>query len=536
MTSFPNGPGRLSDRQPVPAMRAGRRYLAIGAAGLAVTAVTAGTTAAGAAPATPGARAAARQAVVNWPFAGGNLADTRDAAAEHIISPSTVSTLKPRWTLTTGGDVSATPTVVNGTVYVPDWAGNLWAVSTATGKVVWKNPVSRYSGIAGDISRISPAYWNGLLVTGEGVQTIPTKRGAYLLGINARTGSPLWRTRVDSDPTAIITSSPVISNGVAYDGVSSKAEAVSGPVTFRGSVVALDARTGKMLWKRYVVPTGYTGGAVWGSTPVVDNSRGLVYVDTGNNESVPAGVCKSPTQTGCAPVSPTDYVDSILALSLRTGRVVWARRTLASDTSTDFHHYGPDYDFGAGPNLYQAVLRGKPVQLLGAGQKSGLYWALNPATGKVVWKTEAGPGGLGGGIMWGTATDGRRIYVSIGNTNHVKYTIVSASGKKSTTTGGFWAALDAATGKILWQTADPQLAKDTDAVTVGNGVVYAGSMAATGNTMYALDAATGAIRWRFNSGGAVTSGAAVVNGTAYWGSGYYAAPNNKLYAFAPTPK
>src|SRR6516164_1142045 len=119
MTSFPNGPGRLSDRQPVPAMRAGRRYLAIGAAGLAVTAVTAGTTAAGAAP---------RQAVVNWPFAGGNLADTRDAAAEHIISPSTVSTLKPRWTLTTGGDVSATPTVVNGTVYVPDWAGNLWAV------------------------------------------------------------------------------------------------------------------------------------------------------------------------------------------------------------------------------------------------------------------------------------------------------------------------------------------------------------------------------------------------------------------------
>jgi len=115
----------------------------------------------------------------------------------------------------------------------------------------------------------------------------------------------------------------------------------------------------------------------------------------------------------------------------------------------------------------------------------------------------------------------------------VKYTIVSASGKKSTTTGGFWAALDAATGKILWQTADPRLAKDTDAVTVGNGVVYAGSMAATGDTMYALDAATGVIKWRFDSGGAVVAGAAVVNGTAYWGSGYYAARNDKLYAFAP---
>ncbi len=512
------------------------RSLAVGVAGLAVTA---GTTAAWAAPAAPavpaapGARAA-RQVAANWPFAGGNLDDTRDAAAEHIISPSTVPTLKPRWTLTTGGDVSATPTVVNGTVYVPDWGGNLWAVSAATGKVVWKNPITRYSGIAGDISRTSPAYWDGLLVTGEGVQTMPTKLGAYMLGINARTGGPLWRTRVDSDPTAIITSSPVISNGVVYVGVSSKAEGVNGPVTFRGSVVSLDARTGKMLWKRYTVPTGYTGAAVWGSTPVVDTSRGLLYVDTGNNESVPPGVCESPTQTGCAPVSPVDYVDSILALSLRTGRVVWARRTLASDTSTDFHHYGPDYDFGAGPNLYQTTLKGKPLQLLGAGQKSGLYWALNPATGKVVWKTEVGPGSRGGGIMWGTATDGRRVYVSIGNLNHVKYTIVSATGKKSTTTGGFWAALDAATGKILWQTADPQLAADTDAVTVGNGVVYVGSMAATGDTMYALDAATGVIKWRFDSGGAVVSGAAVVDGTAYWGSGYHAAGNDKLYAFAPT--
>jgi polyvinyl alcohol dehydrogenase (cytochrome) len=512
------------------------RSLAAGVACLALTAgaiagAIAGATAVRAAPTAK--RPAPRLVVVNWPFAGGNLADTRDAAAEHVISPSTVSTLKPRWTLTTGGDVSATPTVVNGTVYVPDWGGNLWAVSAATGKVMWKNPVSRYSGIAGDISRTSPAYWGGVLVTGEGAQPIPTGLGAYMLGINAATGSPLWRTRVDSDPTAIITASSVISNGVAYVGVSSKAEAVNGPVTFRGSVVALDARTGKVLWKQYTVPRGYTGAAVWGSTPVVDSSRGLLYVDTGNNESVPPGVCMSPGQTGCAPVSPLDYVDSVVALNLHTGRVVWARRTLASDTTNDFHHYGPDYDFGAGPNLYQAILRGKPVQLLGAGQKSGLYWALNPATGKVVWKTAAGPGGMGGGIMWGTATDGRRVYVSIGNTNHVKVTIVSASGKKSTTTGGFWAALDAATGKILWQTADPQVVKDTDAVTVGNGVVYVGSTAASGNTMYAINAATGVIEWRFDSGGAVISGAAVVNGTAYWGSGYQAAGNDKLYAFTP---
>jgi polyvinyl alcohol dehydrogenase (cytochrome) len=487
-----------------------------------------------------GAPQATGDAVSDWSFAGRNLYDTRDAPTERIISPSTVATLKPRWTLTTGGNVTATPTVVNGTVYVPDYGGYLWAVDAATGTVVWKNLISRYSGIPGDVSRTSPAYWDGLLVTGEGVQTNLTALGAYMLGIDARTGSPLWRTQVDSDPTAIITSSAVVAGGVAYVGVSSKAEEINKPTTFRGSVVALDARTGTVLWKQYTVPQGYTGGAVWSSTPVVDLSRGLLYVDTGNNESVPPGVCTSPTETGCTPVSPEDHLDAILALSLPTGRVVWAQPTLASDTSTNFRHYGPDYDFGSGPNLYWTTLNGRRVQLLGAGQKSGMYWALDPATGKVVWATEAGPGSLLGGIMWGTATDGRRIYVSIGNLDHVTYPIVSASGQKSTTTGGFWAALDAATGKVLWQTADPQLAYDTCAMTVGNGVVYAGSMAGKGNTMYALDAATGTIAWRFDSGGAVAAGAAVVNGTAYWGSGYqttglgYDAGNDKLYALSPT--
>lgn len=522
----------------------GRRHQAQGlmaaASAVALIAVTAPGYARGTAVSTPGGE---EPSAADWPFAGQNLYDTRYNPHENIIRPSTVSTLKPRWVLTTGGNVTATPTVVRGTVYVPDYGGNLWAVDSATGKVVWKNPISRYSGIRGDISRNSPAYWQGRLILGAGVQTNKLLTGAQVMSLDARTGKPLWRTKVDSDPTAIITQSPVVADGVVYVGVSSKAEAINKPTAFRGSALALDARTGRVLWKRYMVPKGYTGGAIWGSTPVVDKARGLLYVTTGNNESVPAGVCKSTTATNCKPVAADDHIDAIVALSLRTGKVVWVRRTLASDTSTNFRHYGPDYDFGAGPNLFTTVRNDKRVQLLGAGQKSGMYWALDPATGKVVWSTEAGPGSLLGGIMWGTATDGRRIFVSIGNLNHVKYPIVSSSGKKSTTTGGFWAALDAATGKILWQTADPQLAYDNSAMSVANGVVYAGSMAGKGTNMYALDAVTGKIKWRFASGGAVTGGAAIVNGTAYWGSGYqteaiglgYPGNNNKLYAFSPAP-
>ncbi|WP_442948790.1 outer membrane protein assembly factor BamB family protein [Nostoc sp.] len=109
------------------------------------------------------------------------------------------------------------------------------------------------------------------------------------------------------------------------------------------------------------------------------------------------------------------------------------------------------------------------------------------------------------------------------------------SGK--TTKGGSWSALDAATGKIIWQIADPAGAKDQAPMTVANGVVYAGSLASgqNSNNMYALDAKTGKILWDFNSGGSVVAGAAVVNGTVYWGSGYsrygLGVFNNKLYAF-----
>jgi polyvinyl alcohol dehydrogenase (cytochrome) len=100
-----------------------------------------------------------------------------------------------------------------------------------------------------------------------------------------------------------------------------------------------------------------------------------------------------------------------------------------------------------------------------------------------------------------------------------------------TATGGFWTALDAGTGKVLWQTADPDGAADYGSVSEANGVVYAGSLS---GAMYALNARTGQILWRFLTAGSVIDGPSVVNGVLYWGSGYGrvgGTPNNKLYAF-----
>ncbi|WP_170322796.1 outer membrane protein assembly factor BamB family protein [Acrocarpospora macrocephala] len=478
-----------------------------------------------------------QQNSTDWTSAGQNAYNTRNAAAEHILNSRNVKNLKPRWVYTAAGFISATPTVVRGMVYVPDWGGKLSAVSAATGKALWSNPVSMYSSVAGDISRTSPAYARGRLVFGSGVITTSSVEGAYIMAAEAATGAPLWRTKVDQHPDAIITSSPVIDrrSGVAYVGVSSKAELHEPPYTFRGSIVALRVSDGQVLWKTPTIaanlPAGYTGGAVWSSTPVVDRQTGLLYVSTGNNYTVPDGVCTSPDETGCTPPSPDNHVDAILALNLRTGRIVWSRHTLSADSWTLPIPDGPDYDFGSGPNLYTTVVKGRRTRLLGAGQKSGVYWALDPATGKVVWQTQVGPGSILGGIQWGSATDGKRVYVAITNLDRKPTVITSVTGKKTTVTSGFFSALDAATGKILWQTADPRNNLDMGFVSSANGVVYAGSVS---GDMYALDGATGIVKWSFASGGSVVGGAAVVNGSVYWGSGYYppALPNNKLYAFS----
>ena len=147
-----------------------------------------------------------------------------------------------------------------------------------------------------------------------------------------------------------------------------------------------------------------------------------------------------------------------------------------------------------------------------------------------------GPGGGTGGIQWGTATDGRRIYAAIANTNNMPYTLVPSG---QVISWGAWSALDVFTGRLIWQAPDPTSgAFDVGAVSVANGVVYAGSMS---GFMYAFDAATGKLVWSFDSGGSVAGGPSIVDGVLYWGSGYgpdkptQGIANNKLYAFGLKP-
>jgi len=480
--------------------------------------------------------------VPGWTFAGQNASNTRYAATETAISPANAGTLKPRWTATLGGNVSATPTVSLGTVYVPDYGGKLSAVDALTGAVRWQRPVSAYSGVAGDVSRTSPAVAGTEIVFGDGVSSRPGTGGAHVMAADRLTGAPRWNTLIDADPAAMVTTSPVVDGNTVYVGTASRAEfGDEHPVRFQGAVVALNATTGTVLWRRSMAPDGYTGNSVWGSSFAVDHATGRLFVTTGNNYTVPDGVCTRPGQTGCEPGPDDNYTDAVVALNLATGAVDWSFKTLSADVGTeDCAACGPDFDFGSAPNLYQAGGR----TILGAGQKSGIYWALDPATGKELWHTQVGPGSDLGGIEWGSATDGRRVYVGIGNAEHEEYDITGADGTTTTIDGGSWAALDAATGKILWQVADPYGTLDVGFLSAANGVVYAGGINGAADTMFALNAADGRILWRYDSGGAVVGGAAIVAGTVYWGSGYWfglcaggtydCAQNDKLYAFSPS--
>jgi polyvinyl alcohol dehydrogenase (cytochrome) len=467
-----------------------------------------------------------------WTMFGQNLNNTANFSATEL-SASNVNALKPKWVFTTGGDVSARAAVAQGVAYFPDWSGHLYAVKSGSGKLVWSKDIASYTGapVGTVVSRTSP-----FLDTKSKTLYIGTQSGAYLLAIDAHTGALKWRTKLDPHPLAVDTQSPVVYDGSVYVGVASLEEGAAANPTypccsFRGSVMKVNAATGAVQWKTYTVPSTDTGGSVWGSTIVPDPARGYVYATTGNNYTASDG-------------SPNNHFDSVLALNMTTGAVAWASRFATADdwtvacfagpSATNCPvNAGPDFDFGSGVQLFTLQTPSGPKTIIGAGQKSGVYSAIDPGNGTVLWATQVGPGSALGGIQWGSATDGKRIYVAIGNLYGIPYP------NSSLGTAGSWAALDPATGHIIWQKADPNGSIDLGPVTVANGVVYAPSMAkgATDNNMFALNAATGATLWSFAAGGSVIAGASIANDTVYWGSGYsnlgtgLGTGNNKFYAF-----
>jgi polyvinyl alcohol dehydrogenase (cytochrome) len=380
------------------------------------------------------------------------------------------------------------------------------------------------------------------------------QNGGNLIAVNTANGDPRWVAYIGGgNYFGIVTQSPVVHDGVVYVGVASAEEGVVAFVPLpcchdRGSFSAVDATTGAVPWQTYMTVDDppYSGAGVWGSIAALDPSTRTVYISTGNNYSVPDDVKQCQQDGGTPPecLDPQNYVDSIVALNMDTGGTKWVDKLEPGFDDWNVacifpfnnpdacpEDPGPDFDFGSGPNFFTIGPQNNRRKVVGAGQKSGAYWLPDAATGELIWKAQPGPGSTLGGIEWGTATDGKRIYVAETNYNRTPFKPVGGK----TINYGSWAAIDANSGKVVWQTPDPEGGLDLGPTTVSNDVVYAASL--TGD-MYAMSAETGKVLWSYQGAGASNASPAVVGDNVYWGNGYdhlgipEGSPSTSFYAFS----
>ena len=455
-------------------------------------------------------RLSARSAWNGW---GVTPENTRfQTAAAAALDAASVPRLRLKWAFGFPDATSAwaQPTVIGGWVFVGSQNGSVYALDAKSGCIHWV--FSADGGVRTAISVGSRGRGGG---GGAAVYFGDTAAKAYAL--DASSGELLWKTKVEEHPLARISGAPALYRGRLYVPMSSYEESQGarpeyGCCTFRGSVSALDANSGKLLWRTYMIsaepqargqsPGGATlygpaGAAVW-SSPTIDAQRGRIYVGTGNSYSGPA-----------APTS-----DAVVALSL-SGRIEWVKQLFPNDVFISgcraksenpncAGQTGPDFDFGNSPMLV-ALPHGKRALVI--GQKSGIGWALDPENrGAVIWQYRAGAGGALGGIEWGSAVDDKRAYFAVSDIT-------------GPTPGGLH-AVDLQSGTRAWF-APPQAANcaslphcnaaQAAAISVIPGVVFSGS---NDGTLRAYSTADGAVIWQSDTNREFTT----VNGVAAKGA------------------
>jgi polyvinyl alcohol dehydrogenase (cytochrome) len=482
-----------------------------------------------------------------WNGWGNDSGNTRSqTAAAARLGASDVPNLKLKWAFgyPNGLTSNAQPTIAAGRVFVGSDNGYLYSLDARTGCVYWSfqnGSIIRNSPSVGPVSGREPTQYAVFFGDGH----------ANVYALDARTGRQLWKTKVDPHFVARITAGTKFYRGRLFVPVSSSEEFASGNAgysccTARGSVVALDANTGKQIWKAWVVPeepkpwktqaNGVVlyrpaGGAVW-NTPTVDPVRNALYFGTGDATTPP-----SPKTT-----------DAIMAVDLDTGKLLWSYQATEGDvfmggcngpnrSEACPNPMGPDMDIGNSPIL-TTLPDGRRV-LLG-GTKSADVFALDPDNnGALLYRVNAAGGpvnatgrGARGSIVWGGAADGQHVYYGGGAAGLV--------------------ALRPANGDVVWTfTAPPLVAGGRGAglgaaPTVIPGVVFQG---ASDGRLFAVSAVDGKLLWQSNTaqefatvnrvpgkGGAISvSGAVAVDRMIYIGSGYAissgASAGNVLLAF-----
>lgn len=421
----------------------------------------------------------------SWTKLGYDLSSSFHNPEESIISPENAAGLEELWRFETSGAVNGMPAVVDGRVYALA-EGALYAFGAATGDVVWEN-----DGVGGTSS---PTYHEGTLYLSGGAAT--------LHAVDAETGDELWQTAIDEHPRAAGFSSPAVVDDLVIIGSSSTEEFGSENPTFRGSLVAFDRETGDEVWRHDTVQPPYNGVSVWSSASV-DLEAGAVYADTGNN------------YTGDA----SETSDSVFALDVETGELLWSTQLSEGDVFTVQNPQSEDSDFGTNPILFEAEVGGVVRELVGAGQKSGMFWVLDRGTGEVVWSRQvSGGSALIGGVFNNGAYDGERIVVAGNNGTSEGPGSEPANGESEPLAGAdtptsVLMAMDPADGSVRWERQLP--AWVWAPITLANGVGFVSAE----SELQAFDIESGEKLFTFDTDGTISSGAAVAGGRVFFGSG-----------------
>jgi polyvinyl alcohol dehydrogenase (cytochrome) len=481
-----------------------------------------------------------------WTGWGPDHTNTRFQPAAHAgLTADQVPKLRLKWAFgfPNASAARALPTVAGGRVFVGSQSGLVYALDAKTGCTIWG-------------FQASAAVRSGIVIgprPGAGVAAYFGDGRAVVYAVDPSNGTVLWSRRVEDHPSGHVTGTPTLFEDRLYVTLSSGEEGQGGNAdyeccTFRGSVVALHAGTGAVLWKTYVIADepkvigknsagtprwGPSGAGIW-SSPTVDAKRRVVYAATGNMYTEP----QQPTS------------DAVIAFDLEKGTIRWTRQVTPNDVFVvgcganpgpncpDRSSLGPDFDFGNAPMLVNADGR----DLIVIGQKSGIGWALDPdKEGAIVWQYRAGRGSALGGMEFGSAADAERAYFPLADGNGPQ--------------AGEIHAVRLTTGERVW-VAPPQPTRCGErgrgctpailaAISVIPGVVFAG---ANDGGLRAYSTKDGSVVWEFDTNrdfetvngvpakGATINGPGpiVAGGMVFVNSGYGSLggrPGNVLLAF-----
>ncbi|MDQ1444556.1 MAG: hypothetical protein QOI20_1020 [Acidimicrobiaceae bacterium] len=456
----------------------------------------------------------------DWPSFGHDLANTRSQPDEHVIGVQQAPTLKPAWTFQSAaaggsGGITGTPVVADGCVFTGTDGGWVHALNADTGEVVWSRQIT-----LGGVNA-------SLTVVGGKVYGLTSRTGAPgAFALDEATGAVSWTRVLDTQPGADAYASPVVFGGVVLAGWSGGAAELGSNeaerYAFQGGYVLLDAATGAVVRKQYTVhppnlpADDLAGGAIW-STAAVDTDTGYAYVGTGN----PFNPANQDTKT-----------DAILKIDLdktRTatfGRIVGHYQGNVDEYFTEFSSapcvdipgnpapwypqgggscFDSDMDFGASPNIF--TVDGK--KLVGDGQKSGVYHAVDATTMAPAWKSVVGAPTAIGGIVGTAAWDGASLVGPV-------------------TTGGYLWSIDGRGGP-RWASPTADGAHWGHQVSVANGVAYTTDSAGFLN---GYDAKTGALLLHSPIDSS-TANASLGAGVSVARNSVYAPAGGALSAFRP---